>query len=337
MAGRGRSGGSKRKRVQTPPSAAVEVAESPAAAGHLSPATGLDDLVLKYHAMAEEFNSQGAMELAVPFYRQAIALLMTEREQLRRQAGDATGFHDEPAGDRQMSAVSAAVHGVLEAAATAGLPVVELERQLSAIEDSLSVHNLVEAGAALEDLEHRWGHPHVGLSALAARLALLGGDLAEAHAHYERALALDSRDERLRINAGAARLAMDDPAGAAELLRPLAAEADRLSDPDQLRALWKNLARVEYELGQAAEAVHALLRLLELAPEAFDLEPWLEACRGWIAANDAAVALQLLEALRPHVDASPSLLSLMAEALEALGRYRDAALVYRQLLRPSLQ
>ena len=293
--------------------------------------------MLKYHAMAEELNGRGSMELAVPFYRQAIALLLTEREQVRREVGRTAGFDDGAAANPPVGAISAAVHGVLQAAASAAMPAVELERQLAAIQDSLTPNNLLEAAAALEDLEHRWGQPHAGILALAARLALLEGDLDQAHRYYEQALELQPRDVRLRINTGAARLAMDDPAGAAELLRPLAADADALTDRDQGRAFWKNLAKAEHELGQPTAAVQALLQLLELAPEAFDLEPWLEASRGWMANGDAESALELLEALRQLLDEPATVLPLLAEALEGLGRYREAALVYRDLLRPHLQ
>ena len=41
----------------------------------------------RYYAMAESMNTRGAMELAVPFYRQAVALLLAEREGLQQQLG----------------------------------------------------------------------------------------------------------------------------------------------------------------------------------------------------------------------------------------------------------
>mgnify|MGYP006277809651 CR=1 FL=1 len=333
QAGSGSRRRSKRKPAKDAASAAVALTETPTDAPISALDSHLDDLVLKYHAMAEELNGRGAMELAVPFYRQAIALLLSEREQLRQRAGIGTGS----GGNQELEAVSAAVHGVLDAAAAAGLPAVELERQLAALEDSLTPHNLAEAAAALADLEERWGQSHPGLCALAARLALLNGDLARALEHYEQALQLAPGDGRLRINAGAARLATDDAAGAAELLRPLVAEAEGLADADQRRALWTNLARAEQELGNPSAAVEALLQLLAVAPEAFEPEPWLAASRGWIASGDAQPALQLLEALRPLLQPPEALLPLLAEALEAVGRYREAALVYRDLLRPALQ
>ena len=37
----------------------------------------------RYHDLAEAMNARGSMELAVPFYRQAVALLLAERPQWR--------------------------------------------------------------------------------------------------------------------------------------------------------------------------------------------------------------------------------------------------------------
>ena len=38
----------------------------------------------RYYELAESMNARGAIELAVPFYRQALAMLMEERDQLRQ-------------------------------------------------------------------------------------------------------------------------------------------------------------------------------------------------------------------------------------------------------------
>ena len=41
----------------------------------------------RYYAIAETMNTRGAMELAVPFYRQAVALLLAERDESTRRKG----------------------------------------------------------------------------------------------------------------------------------------------------------------------------------------------------------------------------------------------------------
>ena len=42
----------------------------------------------RYYAIAEVMNQRGALELAVPFYRQAFALLVAERNVLKKMLGD---------------------------------------------------------------------------------------------------------------------------------------------------------------------------------------------------------------------------------------------------------
>ena len=44
----------------------------------------------RYYAMAENMNTRGAMEMAVPFYRQAITLLLAERASLQQKLGGAS-------------------------------------------------------------------------------------------------------------------------------------------------------------------------------------------------------------------------------------------------------
>ena len=82
-------------------------------------------LVDRYYAMAEELNGRGSMELAVPFYRQTIALLLAERSQLRTLTGQA----------KEALQASADVDGVMAAAASLdrALPEAELLRQLAAL------------------------------------------------------------------------------------------------------------------------------------------------------------------------------------------------------------
>ena len=44
----------------------------------------------RYYSMAENMNTRGAMEMAVPFYRQAITLLLAERASLQQKLGGAS-------------------------------------------------------------------------------------------------------------------------------------------------------------------------------------------------------------------------------------------------------
>jgi len=171
-------------------------------------------LVDRYYAMAEELNGRGSMELAVPFYRQTIALLLAEREQLLARQGQ------EPVALPS----SEDVDGVMAAAASvdSALTEAELLRQLTALEEELSPQNQQEVAAALEVLQEQWGQPHPQLLALIAKLHLVAGNLEQARGSFEQALSLDGDCVRLRLNTGAVRLAVGDSSAALQLLRPLA-------------------------------------------------------------------------------------------------------------------
>ena len=288
-------------------------------------------LVERYHAMAEELNGRGAMELAVPFYRQTIALLLAEREQLRALAGE------QPPAALQSSAD---VDGVMAAAASvdSGWPEAELLRQLSALEEELSEHNLQEVAAALEVLEEQWGQPHAQPLALRAKLHLLAGAVQDARACFEQALELDQTCVRLRLNTGAARLADGDAEAALELLRPMVEELEVLEARDAVGSFWNNLVRAELAADQADQAAVALQQWLVHAPHTLDLEAWIEQARALDQAGKSQAALLLLQALaeRGSAEQRRAVLPQLAEQLEAAGAFREAALLYRELLRPGL-
>ena len=287
-------------------------------------------LVDRYYAMAEELNGRGSMELAVPFYRQTIALLLAEREQLRALAGQA------PAALQ----ASADVDGVMAAAASvdSALPEAELLRQLMALEEELSEHNRQEVAAALQVLQEQWGQPHPQLLVLEAKLQLLEGSLEGARACFERALALDATCVRLRLNTGAARLADGDASAALELLRPLAEELEALEARGAIGSFWNNLTRAELAADQPERAAATLQHWLAHAPHTLVLEPWLEQAQALHQSGCHQAALAILQALADSGTAEQrrAVLPELAELLEAAGSFREAALLYRELLRPGL-
>lgn len=306
-----RSSSKPRRTPDGEPPAPALPAESPAAPG----------LVERYHAMAEELNGRGAMELAVPFYRQTIALLLAEREQMR---------------------ASADVSGVLAAAAQLApepaLAPEELQRRITALEEELSPANTQEVAAALAALAEQCPAPSAPLLALQARVQLLAGDLAAARRLFEQAHQLEPHCPRLRLNTGAARLALGEATAALELLRPLAQQPELLAPWGSPASLWKNLAQAELQAGEAARALACLQQLLALDPALLQPDPWLAVAEQWLEAGELDSSRNLLLVLRPHAPAAPvqALMERLAEQLEAQGAYREAALLYRELLRPGL-
>lgn len=282
-------------------------------------------LIERCHAIAEDLNSRGALDLAVPFYRQTIALLLGERQQAHTA-------------DIQLET------GLLAAAADAA-PAADCDRQppadlghhLAALEDELTVENTTLVRQMLEELELQLEQPCAALIGLKARTHLLDGDLSRAQELYQQALALAPEEPRYRFNCGAALLAAGEPREAVKLLRQVWQQRDTIHEPGLLQALLANLAQAELALGRVAEAARLRADLAGYAPDELPLEDWLEDARQWCSSGRRQEARQLLTALRAVQPQHQGVLSLLAETLEALGDYRDAALVYRDLLRPALR
>jgi tetratricopeptide (TPR) repeat protein len=293
-------------------------------------------LVDRYYAMAEELNGRGSMELAVPFYRQTIALLLAEREQLRALSGDASAaFQASPDVDGVMAAALQVEGG------SVGLVEAELLRQLGALDEELTMESCQEVAAALAVLQEQWGQPHGQLLGLQAKLNVLLGEVAAARDLFEEALALESGCERLMVNTGAARLLCGDASGAAALLRAIAQspeQVQRLQARGSASSLWSNLAQAECELGENAAALEALAQRFSLGPIGDDWARWLDVAEQWLRLGDRPHARLLIDLLIREAtpDQRRAVLPLLAELLELEGEFREAALIYRELLRPSL-
>jgi len=267
----------------------------------------------RYYAIAEAMNGRGAMEMAVPFYRQAIALLLAERA----EAGTEAGTEPEP-----------------------GLDAASFAARLQELEQDLSPANTAEVLAALEDLESQWqGEPQPELLGLRAKTLLLNRELEKALEVFEQALALAPHQAALQINVGAARLATGDARGAWQLLSQLHQRGlDQLEQRLQ-EALLRNLIKATELAAERRSPVPLWLELLQRSPDSQPLELWLE----WAQQAQAAVASHdpldleaFLRALWQQFPAERQAPQLLAELLEQQGEYQQAALIYRDLLRPQL-
>ena len=286
-----------------------------------------DALIARSHAIAEDLNSRGLLDLAVPFYRQAIALLVAERECLADV---------EPLGATSvMEAADAAPDAPPTQQGTIESPP-ELEQHLRALEDELAPANANTIRELLMELRGQGHHASAALMALLAKTHLLSGDLQAALDCYQQALHQAPHDPALIVNTGAAWLACGDRPAALALLRPLAAKRHTIDSPRVLGALLSNLALAELEAGRVAEVAQLRAELAGLAPDGVPLPEWLDDARRWVEAGHRQDAKTLLVALRAVHPRSRSVLELLAQTLEDCGEFREAALVYRDLLRPSL-
>ncbi|MFL0789977.1 MAG: tetratricopeptide repeat protein [Prochlorococcus sp.] len=322
--------------------------------------TGFDQdntMADRYYSMAETMNTRGAMELAVPFYRQAIALLLAERQDLRQEIA---GVPSTTASNLPMDDL----HGLLEAAQ--GLAQAQRPGNISAAEEKTSssarithqpdidkpdlegrIKELAEelnsgtANQVLAGLNVLGGEqgnlPASGLM-LKGKAQMLQGERKKALASFEQALALAPEKTDIRINTGAARLTNGDGPGALKLLRQVYREGLDFLEASKQKAVLRNLASAESKAGVPEVALRLRLQWLRLDPNALPLDRWL----GWAKAGlqkpvnnpERIEAIALLKELQKHSPDEVKVLEPLAIALEEQGEFREASLIYRKLLRP---
>ena len=291
----------------------------------------LDGLAERCYAIAEALNARAELSLAVPFYRQAVTLLMALRQRdLQQVAAVNPGEADlvqelDPGGNS----------GGLEHAPSTALPR-DLQAHIRALGDDLTFDNAVTVRQVLQDLLAGLPQPDPQLLALLAKTHVLEGDLALALPYFQAALELDPEDVRLAVNCGGALLACGDHAEALRLLRPLARQAGTIDDPAVLRVVLVNLSAAELEAGNVRDAARWRAELAGLSPDDVPVDDWVEDACSWVEAGLGEEAKGLLIALRAIYPRHVPLLQLLAETFERCGEFRDAALVYRDLLRPAL-
>ena len=309
----------------------------------------------RYYAMAETMNSRGAMEMAVPFYRQAIALLLADRTSLREKLG---GDSAQPVADELPMDE---LHGLIEAAealgessfnsavtsmdvtakaATATATGAVIEDQIAELASELGKENAMQVIAGLKALADGVQLPASGL-ALLGKAQMLLGKTADGLKSFEAASTAAPGDRELQINIGAARLANGDDQGALVLLRGVWQQGIGGLQFSSQQALLRNLATAEAKAGSLEAALQLRLKWFNLRPDAVSLQRWLTWAQEGLDGTDKdsperMAALALLKSLQQSLPQDRNLQQRLADALEDQGDYRDAALLYRQLLRPQL-
>ncbi len=314
----------------------------------------------RYYAIAETMNTRGAMELAVPFYRQAVALLLCERDNLRQQLPEG---QSDPA-NKALSIDE--LHGLLEAAQawegqqgedlknnledntnpkqTEQTQAIEatrpsLDSRINELAEELTPSSAQQVLVGLLELEKEANSlPASGLS-LRGKALMLQGEQTAALASFEAAMALAPKQADLRINTGGARLANGDASGALNLLHQVHREGlEQLNKPTG-NALLRNLGTAESQAGNVAAALRIRHQWLLLNPAAVPLQRWLNWAQKGLekpnsdqARQEAIAMLKDLHRLAPD---QRSVMEALAMGLEEEGDYRQASLLYRKLLRPA--
>ena len=279
----------------------------------------------RYFAMAEEMNSRGAMELAVPFYRQALTLLMAERKQKQQQL---------PADQ---------LHGLLAAAEhweQQPLHELDIEQSIAELTEDLNAASAQQVLAALKELENQKGLlPSNGYALRGNACILLGNSEAAVEAFQSGCRAEPTRLD-LHINHGGALLAAGETTAALSVLRGVYKNQIDLLASNEKNALLRNLAAAEAKEGDLATALSLRIEWLNENPNGQPIERWLQWVQQGLAEQQPVAthdqALQLLKRLHELHPAERLVTEALAEALENSGLYQEASLLYRTLLRPQI-
>lgn len=279
----------------------------------------------RYFAMAEEMNSRGAMELAVPFYRQALTLLMAERKQKQQQL---------PADQ---------LHGLLAAAEhweQQPLQELDIEQSIAELTEDLNAASAQQVLAALKELEDQKGWlPSNGYALKGNACILLGNPEAAVQAFQSGCKAEPTRLD-LHINHGGALLAAGETTAALSVLRGVYKNQLDLLASNEKNALLRNLAAAEAKEGDLATALSLRIEWLNENPNGQPIERWLQWVQQGLAEQQPVAthdqAMQLLKRLHELNPAERLVTEALAEALENSGLYQEASLLYRTLLRPQI-
>jgi len=313
----------------------------------------------RYYEMAESMNQRGAMELAVPFYRQAVALLLAERESLQQQleggvvsptlsgSADLEALHGlleaaEVLTDRPLANESAAQSAETSAEPEPAAPSVDhdqLEAQIAELAEELSSKTALQVMAGLKVLadQTKGQLPASGL-ALLGKTQMMLGKPADSLKSFEVALAKDPQSLDLQINVGAAHLANQNVDSALEILRGVWTAGLDQVDEKSRSALFRNLSTAEGKAGRPLVALQLHRNWLAQLPDSLPLERALKcATQGLkLGESDELIQKEALELLRELKAAHPTesqVIQTLADGLESVGQYREAALLYRELLK----
>ena len=306
----------------------------------------------RYYDLAETMNARGAIELAVPFYRQALAMLIQERDQLRQLLPEHQHTQLETTRDDELkgllieaaaltdSAQPLSVASASPSSSSPSEPELDLAAKIEELADDLTPQSAQQVLAGLEALQQMAGVtslPAVGHSLRGKAFLLLGQREAALDA-FQLAHQLEPDEPSHSLNLAAACLTQGATAKALHVLRPLyQGGLDQLA-PDLRDALLRNLATAESLAGRELEALQLRRHWLQLNPAALPMERWLQWARTGVGSvEDGRVrqeALAMVQDLHRQWPKERAVTELLAETLEQEGDYRQAALLYRDLLRP---
>lgn len=307
-----------------------------------------NNLADKYQSLAESLYEYGATDLALPFYRQALALAIKERNLLRGFTSSQTFEKLDKYCKDELSTLLRLYHNLSD---DADLKVNKLEAEaqesdndikerITEIESELTATNARQVITGLETLAEEC--PGVVNSAqflsTKGRALMLIDEPSKALECFEYAKSIDPHEPRHNINYAGALLANARHREALEILREMHDLKIHNLTPLEERALTANLASAEHQEGNDLMALRLRHQWLLSSSSDLSAERWLEFCRPGLDQEEDktlyTTSMQMLKDLQKLKPESREAKETLAYALEKEGELREAAILYRELLRP---
>jgi tetratricopeptide (TPR) repeat protein len=237
------------------------------------------------------------------------------------------------------------LHGLLKSAEALGSETKQnvgpsMDDQIQELAAELNQASALQVMAGLKAIADRSGRPMPAAGfALLAKAQMLLGKTADGLKSFEAALAAEPDSIDFQINTGAARLAEGDVDGALMLLRGVYNAGLETLELKIVSALLKNLSVAEARANQFDEALKLRLQWFQTAPESVSIDRWLKWAKEGFAKSTKGspahnCAFELLKSLQVKYPQERSLTQALADAFEDQGDFREAALLYRELLKP---
>ena len=293
-----------------------------------------EDLPVKYSEIADQLETQGDTLLAVRLYRQAVTVLMAERDTLKEKSEDLVSTNLNAGYKSHLKKMNQSISRRPMALNSLGSVPSEnmIKNQLMSLADKLSSQRVKELLEIIDHLEDDLVCIPNELFLFCVKAHLLVNEEHKAHAALLKVDINDPIARKMVFELASKYLLEKKPKKALELLQRLNHKSIYENDPDQFFLMFSQLAEVRNLFGQAVEAAHCWSNLVALPPENLDLNKLLKIARLWLNNGEKKAALIVLMALSLMFGRRPMLMKLLASANEAMHNYEAAAMVYREML-----
>ena len=158
----------------------------------------------RYYDLAETMNARGAIEMAVPFYRQALALLLEERKQLRQLLPEA----EQTRSAQNAQIPEAELNGLLPDDSSLRGSDLDLEARVDELAEELNVSSAQQVLAGVAELLSLNGSRELPASghSLGGKAHLLLGEQEDAWRAFAAARAADPKSPQHALNLAASLL-----------------------------------------------------------------------------------------------------------------------------------